>query len=862
MSTDSTALSRQPAHTAGRSDSSVPTESWFILLLGALSAGLIGAVVGVYAVDTNPAAMATLATAGYLLGYVLARTYVPDLLAHCFTVLLGILVSLLAIDPRTVYQQVRAGEWQQIVDRYQELLRKFINSLDSGDKFETDIAVFAIGLTMWLVGYTGAWMLFRRGWIFWSLAVPGTILLVTLALDRSRASWPALAYLGLALAIAAGQTAWNRSSFWTALGIEQPPTFGRRSILLGTLIAVLAVAVGLYYSFDLDDQFKDRAVSSGDRLSSWIEDRFDPSSSTTPKTQSATGNYGAFSDQFKVGDGVPSGDTPIVIVQASGEEYLAARRLDEYDGTGWMSTTSQVGDAPMQAPRLAFQSDQPMNLTREQLQSHAQDEATITLLQPTDRLLFTIDQHYSASEPTLVRVGWEQIDTTYTIGQVDAADVPVDLREWILLLQTSTFAPPGSSSTPELESPQATAELERIQDRVLSSYPVATEFSWADDGSVQVHVEGRLPVYSDIEAVYSKDELEDATYSVLGLVPQMTAADLEGAGAGYPAYISDTYLELPDTVTQETRDLANQIVQDAGATTPYHQAVAIQNYLRTNFAYQIDAGPAPDGQDIVDYFLFESKVGRCDHYASSMAVMLRMLGIPTRIVTGLAPVAYDTEMNGFVYRGRNAHAWVEAYFPGYGWVPFEPTPTQTAIDLDQIAGEPVSTPAPTTTPEELAESTPVDGQPTPTATATATPLPVPATVDTQGSSDGTSRTSRLLLGLVAALVAIGAVAGYGLWRRQATYAGLPAARANYGRLQRLGRILGIEAAPELTPREYAVRFGAAKPRSAAGAVKVADAFTQEQYASNVDTGAIARDSDFGWREAKQGASDWRLWRRR
>ncbi len=91
---------------------------------------------------------------------------------------------------------------------------------------------------------------------------------------------------------------------------------------------------------------------------------------------------------------------------------------------------------------------------------------------------------------------------------------------------------------------------------------------------------------------------------------------------------------------------------------------------------------------------------------------------------------------------------------------------------------------------------------------------------------------------------------------------MPVARANFGRLQRLGRFVGIQPSAEQTPREYAVRFGTAKPKSASGAMRVAEAFTQEQYASNVDTGTIAHDSDYGWREAKQGAADWRLWRRR
>ena len=110
-------------------------------------------------------------------------------------------------------------EWRWRLDRYEDLLRGFVTSIDTGGRFESEIAVFAIGLTMWLVGYSAAWMLFRHGWIFWSLALPGAILLVTLALERERPTWPALLYLGLALAMAAAHTAVSRSAFWRSRAI-------------------------------------------------------------------------------------------------------------------------------------------------------------------------------------------------------------------------------------------------------------------------------------------------------------------------------------------------------------------------------------------------------------------------------------------------------------------------------------------------------------------------------------------------------------------------------------------------------------------------------------------------------------------
>ncbi len=837
-------------------------EWWFVLVLGAFSAGLLGAVIGSYAIDTDPVTMAVLATAGYLVGFLLARTHLPDLIAHVFTILLGAIVSLVAIDPDLLYRQLRAREWQIVLDRYESLVRGFLSSAVSGDTFQTEIAVFGIGLTIWLVGSTSAWMLFRRGWVFWSIAIPGIILLTTLALERERAGWPALVYLALGLAIAAGHTAISRATFWTARGIDRPATFGGRSILLGILITAIAVGVGLSYSFDLDDQVRQRVTGEGDRLASWVENRMASFDSNTSTPQPISGNYGAFSDQFKVGDGVPSGDVPIVIVQANGEEYLAARRLNTYDGEGWKSTISDTQEATSQVPRIAFQPDQPMNIPRDQLDFRVEDSATITLLQPTGRLLFTIDQHFSASESSLVRVGWEPVEKTYTVGQVALADVPVDLRELVVLLESSAFAPRGSSAVPELEDPQAAVELARIRERLSITYPVTTDLRWADDGSVLLHASGRLPVYSDIEAVFSAEDLEQGTYSVIGLVPGMSAADLQTAGTNYPQYITDTYLDLPDSVTQETRDLAGQIVQQAGATTPFDEAVAIQDFLRQNFTYQLDAGPAPDGRDIVDYFLFESQVGRCDHYASSMAVMLRMLGVPTRMVTGLAPVSYDPSMGGYVYRGKNAHAWVEVYFPGFGWIQFEPTPSESPIDHDAQPGEPVPTPEPTATAAPAATSPASDATPATEPSPTPTPLPVPATTDTEGSADDSGDLPDSLL-IAGGLALVAGVFGLALvWWRRTANAGVPIPRANYRRLQRLGGYFGIDPAPQLTPREYADRFGIAKPESAAGAMRVADAFTQAQYAASSDPVTIAHDSETGWHEARQGASDWRLWRRR
>jgi hypothetical protein len=124
----------------------------------------------------------------------------------------------------------------------------------------------------------------------------------------------------------------------------------------------------------------------------------------------------------------------------------------------------------------------------------------------------------------------------------------------------------------------------------------------------------------------------------------------------------------------------------AGAATPYDQAVALERYLR-RYPYDLAVAPAPPQQDAVDYFLFDAKTGYCDYYASAMVVLARSLGIPARLATGYATGEYDAEARAFVVHGDDAHSWPELYFPGAGWVPFEPTGSRAALPVAAGAGE-------------------------------------------------------------------------------------------------------------------------------------------------------------------------------
>jgi transglutaminase-like putative cysteine protease len=162
-----------------------------------------------------------------------------------------------------------------------------------------------------------------------------------------------------------------------------------------------------------------------------------------------------------------------------------------------------------------------------------------------------------------------------------------------------------------------------------------------------------------------------SNYEVLSWVTDATIPQLKSAGVDYPPEIAATYLQLPAALPQRVRALADRIA--AAAATPYDKAVLVQEYLRTNMVYNLKVPPPPAGQDAVDYFLFEAPGGFCSYYASAMAVMLRAEGVPARVATGYAMGTFDFRRAAYGVPGSAAHAWVEVYFPAYGWVEFEPT---------------------------------------------------------------------------------------------------------------------------------------------------------------------------------------------
>jgi transglutaminase-like putative cysteine protease len=160
-------------------------------------------------------------------------------------------------------------------------------------------------------------------------------------------------------------------------------------------------------------------------------------------------------------------------------------------------------------------------------------------------------------------------------------------------------------------------------------------------------------------------------YTVWSKRPRSTEATLRAADPqAIPAEVLERDAQLPGT-TKRVRELAAEIT--ANAPTNYDKVVAIENWLAANTKYSLDAPLSPPGVDVVDHFVFDTRLGWCEQVASTLVVMLRSVGVPARVATGFVTGSSDSLNGTYVVREKDAHAWAEVYFAGVGWQGFDPT---------------------------------------------------------------------------------------------------------------------------------------------------------------------------------------------
>lgn len=323
-------------------------------------------------------------------------------------------------------------------------------------------------------------------------------------------------------------------------------------------------------------------------------------------------------------------------------------------------------------------------------------------------------------------------------------------------------------------------------------------------------------------------------YAVISSVSVASSAGLRTAGTDYPGWVQ-RYLQLPVEMSSASRDgyrtrggsslwrvtgLASRVTR--GTTNAYDAAVALESYLR-QFKYEIDVPAPPPDRDAVDWFLFTSKEGYCDYFASAMAVMARTLGIPSRVVTGYNTGTYNQQTGLYDVRQENAHSWPELFFPSYGWVRFEPTPSQPA------SSRPGTAPAMAGPADPLANS---DLQALSLDTSNRDkvlldePLDGPAQVPSSAGDPAQGPSLWQLLAVAAAL-ALAALMAVFAWRRGVSR--LSPTEWAYLQMCAVAGLLGWRLRPSQTPSEYGQLLSKASPELRSDVDLVVNSYIEETY---------------------------------
>lgn len=167
-------------------------------------------------------------------------------------------------------------------------------------------------------------------------------------------------------------------------------------------------------------------------------------------------------------------------------------------------------------------------------------------------------------------------------------------------------------------------------------------------------------------------------YTVYSQIAPPDPAALRAATDAFVPTGYEVYTRYPENeITRETAALAARIT--AGLDNNYDKARAVERWLQTNLGYTLEM-KSPGDTEPIHFFLFDRKMGHCEYFSSAMAIMLRTLGIPTRNVNGFLGGEWNEYDDYIAVRAGDAHSWVEVYFPGHGWVTFDPTPAGDGME--------------------------------------------------------------------------------------------------------------------------------------------------------------------------------------
>ena len=822
-----------------------PKEGWdtFLLMYGAV--GISAWVLREADFVSTPGLMGVIFIAG-LTGMLMAKVRG---LIWPIPYVAGLLIGLVVATYQTatlLEDQIALTGMFTVWDRVREWYDVAVTGGISRDLLPSTLYLLVLA---WLLGYLSSWFLFKwiNPWI--GLMLSGVALLTTLSFLPDQFDSRFFIFVFIAMLLVARVSLVQREALWSKLEIGSITAIRNRLLSAPIILCVTTIIVIAAVGAPLRVYVVRTAIDvwnwGRDPLTVFEDDFARLFSGITSKND-VNGRF--FGNTLPFMGKISFGGDVVMVANSKMPTYWLSRSYSHYTSKGWIAGKTikfNVGPEGLPPPphesdnrelafqrvQLTFESDEMFVGGNVDWVSH---DAVVETLEPR---VFHIDLKNS----------------TYD------SELPPDIQQLAEEFRRLLDPPPNRF----IES--LIAEVLPDDLIVLDVIPGSESEQWRNQKVVTLRrKDPEIPEVVNWE--FKRALPQEQPYTLYSFVSQATNDQLQVAGDEYSTFITDHYLQLPSTLPDRVRDLAERITQDA--ETPLDKVLAIENYLRNEggFEYSQDIESPPTNADGVDWFLFETKTGYSDYFGSSMTVMLRSVGVPARMAAGYAPGEVDIP-GRWAIRDRDSHGWTQAYFPGHGWIDFEPTTAWASLDRgeltvdvgaseDEAAEEAMNdlldgiTDQGSMTLEEecelLEQADPEEAEAL-GCDDLLQPLPSDYTAVQAGW-----RPNALAIPAGIALIVLAFVwlLGWLIWNLGLGKAG--AAERYYIKMARLGTLAGVRRQPYHTPIDYAVAIGDAVPAASSGAQAVAWNFAIGRYAHlEVSDDAIASLHDH-WKKIRGG----------
>ncbi|HIN36625.1 MAG TPA: hypothetical protein EYM77_03075 [Dehalococcoidia bacterium] len=633
-----------------------PNEGWVAAALLALN--LVVVVMSVERADWVPSPnLVLLLFMAMLTGLILYRIPIWSITLLPVGLAVGLAIILWQLSNFTINDVTINGTGEVI-----ERLDLWLDAARTGS-ISIDSLPFSFGLmtATWLTGFLGAWLFLRYGNVWGVFVLGGIGLLSNLTFLPPNTAFHLGFFLFTALLLISRVQAIRRKHEWERRSVKVDDHLTGLSLTDSLALTILVIVVAFLLPMAPKWGTANDAYESMRNPLQTMEDDFNRLFAGLPARRPM--GFRIWGNVMALQGSIYPTTTQVLWVDSPTELYWKARTYSTYNGKGWLSehtVTEPLGYAP------EF-TQSGVNRLRTEV------TYTVTPLYSSKKL-FSGDQVLDVDRDVMIETQAPpvfRIDLDLLRQGGSLPDYLKDVGDGLLLTL------------------EARGTFVSDQDLALSLPPQFRMDNVEREAARAVRVEftEALPAISEVLSVTSprgKFKIGEP-YEVTSAISSAGPEELRGASSKYPAWVQERYLQLPLDLPQRVNDLAARVV--GGVHTPYDKASAVEDYLRSNYPYNLRVDPPPFNADGVDHFLFTLREGYSEYFGSTMAVMLRTVGVPARLAVGYTTGDEIGEEDLFSVTDSHSHAWVEVYFPDFGWIPFEPTPGESLPGVYQPGAE-------------------------------------------------------------------------------------------------------------------------------------------------------------------------------